>query len=127
MPTEIHFPSWRLPAQSEQQEHWIKVLNMFKVNNKHTRTMPMVSFWCLYYLWTYVTPCSTVSIVNFEQVIAGWLSKIKFHTDFHTSKFQYVLQKVGRGNHDSNSQRMFWVSLNNLWDQVVKWSEYKQV
>ena len=55
MPTEIHFPSWRLPAQSEQQEHWIKVLNMFKVNNKHT----------------YVTPCSTVSIVNFEQVIAG--------------------------------------------------------
>ena len=22
--------------------------------------------------WTYFTPCSSVSIVNFEQVIAGW-------------------------------------------------------
>ena len=31
---------------------------MFKVNNKVTRT--------------YFTPCSSVSIVNFEQVYAGW-------------------------------------------------------
>ena len=31
---------------------------MFKVNNKDTRT--------------YFTPCSSVSIVNFEQVNAGW-------------------------------------------------------
>ena len=34
---------------------------MFKVNNKDTRTRP------------YFTPCSNVSIVNFEQVNAGWL------------------------------------------------------
>ena len=33
---------------------------MFKVNNKDTRTTP------------YFTPCSSVSIVNFEQVDAGW-------------------------------------------------------
>ena len=64
---------------------------MFKVKNKDTRTMPGVvsgvfsvnfehvikplttvaklsiaSFWSLYF-----TPCSCVSIVNFEQVIAG--------------------------------------------------------
>ena len=31
---------------------------MFKVNNKDTRT---------------TTPCSSVSIVNFEHVIAGWV------------------------------------------------------
>ena len=31
---------------------------MFNVNNKDTRT--------------YFTPCSSVSIVNFEHVIAGW-------------------------------------------------------
>ena len=39
---------------------------MFKVNKKDTRT--------------YFTPCSSVSIVNFEQVIAGWgviLSNVK--------------------------------------------------
>ena len=46
---------------------------MFKVNNKGTRTTPMVSFCYLYcQLWTYFTPCSSVSIVNFEHVIAGW-------------------------------------------------------
>ena len=42
---------------------------MFKVNNKDTRTTPMASFWYLYCeLGTYFTPCSSVSIVNFEQV-----------------------------------------------------------
>ena len=37
--------------------------NMFKVNNKDTRTTPMP---------TYFTPCSSVFIANFEHVIAGW-------------------------------------------------------
>ena len=46
---------------------------MFKVNNKDTKTTPMASFWCLYrLLWTYFTSYSSVSIVNFEQVNAGW-------------------------------------------------------
>ena len=36
---------------------------MFKVNNKDTRTTPPM---------VYFTPCSSVSIVNFEQVNAGW-------------------------------------------------------
>ena len=46
---------------------------MFKVNNKDTRTTPLTSFWCLYcQFWTYFTPCSCVSIVNFEQVNAKW-------------------------------------------------------
>ena len=55
---------------------------MFKVNSGNTRTKceicskltPTASFWCLYcYLWTYFTLCSTVSIVNFEHVIADWV------------------------------------------------------
>ena len=34
----------------------------------------MTSFSCLYcQLRTYFTPCSSVSIVNFEHVIAGWV------------------------------------------------------
>ena len=36
---------------------------MFKVNNKDTKTTLMAS---------YFTPCSSVSIVNFEHAIAGW-------------------------------------------------------
>ena len=35
---------------------------MLKVNNKDTRTTPLA----------YFTPCSSVSIVNFKHVIAGW-------------------------------------------------------
>ena len=42
---------------------------MFKVNNKDARTTPLVSFW---YLYCYFTPFSIVSIVNFEQINAGW-------------------------------------------------------
>ena len=36
---------------------------MFRVNNKDTRTT----------LLPYFTPCSGVSIVNFEHVIVGWV------------------------------------------------------
>ena len=62
---------------------------MFKVNNKDNRTLPMASFWCLYFqLWTYFTPCSGVSTVTFEQVNASWakeyektMHKIKFVAD----------------------------------------------
>ena len=39
--------------------------NMFKVNNKDTRTTSMLLY-C--YLWTYFTPFSSFSIVEFEQV-----------------------------------------------------------
>ena len=38
---------------------------MFKVNNKDTRTTPMA----------YFTPYSSVSIVNFQHVIACWEQK----------------------------------------------------
>ena len=38
---------------------------MLKVNNKDTRTTPLA---------TYFTACSSVSIVNFEQVDANWVN-----------------------------------------------------
>ena len=47
--------------------------NIFIANNRDTRPMPMTSFWCLYCeLWTYFTTSSSVFIVKFEQVNAGW-------------------------------------------------------
>ena len=40
--------------------------------------MWLASFWCLYcYFWTYFTPSSSVSIVNFEQINAGWVVYLK--------------------------------------------------
>ena len=39
-----------------------------------TTTTPLASFWCLYfYLWTHFIPCSSVTFVQFEYVIAGWV------------------------------------------------------
>ena len=52
---------------------------MFKVNNRNTRARSEKLFkvnnkdtCCLYWkIWTFFTPCSSVSIVNFEQLNAG--------------------------------------------------------
>ena len=45
---------------------------MLKVNNRNNRRRCEI---CskLTILWTYFTPCFSVSIVNFEHVIAGWV------------------------------------------------------
>ena len=41
----------------------------------------MASFSCLYcWLWTYLTPYSSVTIVNFEHVIGGWERTCQFST-----------------------------------------------
>ena len=53
---------------------------LLKVNNRNSGTrceicskLTITSFWCLYCsLWTYFTPCSSVSIFNLEHVIADW-------------------------------------------------------
>ena len=61
---------------------------MFKVNFRNTRAICEICsklkiktskwcalFWCLYcYFWTYFTYCSSVSIVDFEQINAGWVT-----------------------------------------------------
>ena len=51
---------------------------MFKVNNEDTRTT-LVS---LLLTLTYFMPCSGVSIVNIEQLNAGWVS-LYFHVIQH--------------------------------------------
>ena len=40
-------PQKHLPAQSQQQKHYKKVWNIFKISNKRTRTRSMTSIWCL--------------------------------------------------------------------------------
>ena len=50
---------------------------MFKVNNRNTRTRcEICSKLTICQLWTHFTPCSSVSIVNFEQVNAGWVNSL---------------------------------------------------
>ena len=58
---------------------------LFKVNNRNTRTRttPLA-----YFTLTYFTPCSSVSIVNFEQVNAGcdiaFYSPVSYHWPLFT-------------------------------------------
>ena len=48
---------------------------MFKVNTKDLRTWHCSGIFIVNYL-IYFTPCSSISIVNFELVIAGWESDL---------------------------------------------------
>ena len=49
-----------------------------KVNNRNTRTRCEI---CSKSTLTYFKPCSTVSIVNFEHVIAGWVVYLDLFCD----------------------------------------------
>ena len=51
---------------------------MSKANNKDIRTKSMTSFWFLYcQLWTYFTPCSSVSVADLEQLITSGVISFK--------------------------------------------------
>ena len=45
---------------------------MFKVKNKDTYQNDAIGFE-FEHIWTYLTPCFSVSIVNVDQVNAGWV------------------------------------------------------
>ena len=67
----VHPLSRQLLVQSQQRKHQNNVWNLFKVNNKDTRRTSATSLWCLYcWLWIDFTHCSSVSIVDLEQVVA---------------------------------------------------------
>ena len=67
-------PNRHCLVQNKQWKYQNNVWNPFKVNNKNTRTTAVTSFWCCYcQLWTDFTHCSGVSIVDFEQINAGWV------------------------------------------------------
>ena len=56
---------------------------MIRVNNKDTRTTP-----------TYFTPCSSISIVNFEYVIFGWGVNISFLGDiWRRTKYRKIFSQ----------------------------------
>ena len=65
-------------------EKYIK-WNLFKVNNKNTKTTSLTSPWYLYrQLWTCFNHCSGASIVDFEQVNSGWVWSSFYQESFQT-------------------------------------------
>ena len=79
----------------------------------------MASFWLFYYqLWTYFTPCSSVSILNFEHVIARRVNEIK--TELLTL-FWYLLQwTMKRFNRISYSLHCWlWIFTYVFWKGIL--------
>ena len=70
---DLNRSSQQLLVQSEQMKHESGVSNIFKANNKDIKMTSMTSFLCLYWqVWINFTHCYIVSIVDFEQLTAGW-------------------------------------------------------
>ena len=56
-------------VQYQQLKHQKKLSNMFKVNNKNSRTTSMMLFWCFIVNFEHMSHLfSSVSIVDFEQI-----------------------------------------------------------
>ena len=75
----------------------IVVQNLAKFNNKETTTKSMISFWYLCWLWTDFA-CDGASIVDYEQVNAGWESAINRNSSIKYSAeiYQYQYAKSMR-------------------------------
>ena len=68
----------KLTIKTPERRHWRRT-GVFIVNFENTRMALLTSYWCLYrWLWAYFTPCSSVSIGNFEYVNAGWATNFPY-------------------------------------------------
>ena len=71
---KVKYHNRHVLVQNQQWRHQ-NMWNLFKVGNNDTRTWSLTSFWCLNrQFWTYFTHCSGVSIIDFDQVNAGYIS-----------------------------------------------------
>ena len=77
-------------------------VNMLKANNRNTRTR--CEIWSKLTIKTYFTRCSNVSIVNFKQVNAGWVTHFRAMFHFYipsnivsTPVFKRVLRTFRKG------------------------------
>ena len=90
-------------------------------------------FYCFYcLLWTHYTLCATVSIVNFEHVIAGWVRNIswapvsmsKTSGRMQINIFWIPLetyQLILLGTYDDRNLRLTLVKLLKLIRDVINW------
>ena len=72
--------------------------------------MPVASFCCLYsQLWSYFTPGSSVSIVNFEHVIAGWVwLPAAYYYGATCSALKQIMTVTPKKSFPENSGKYHW-------------------
>ena len=111
--TEIHhpYPANKYMQNVSNRNIRKRCINMFKINNKDTRTMPITSFWCLLLIlyWTYFTHYSTVSFVDFEQVNICWRRNISAKISNIT--FGYKRLRVYHCLNTTNQNDRFWYNM----------------
>ena len=70
----MHYPAGSYMFKVNDRNTRTKVWNMFKVNYKATKTTPWCRFGDFIVNYEHISHrCSSVSIVNFKQVNAGWV------------------------------------------------------
>ena len=85
---------------------------MFKVNKRNTIIR------CE--LWTYFTPCSSVSITNFEQVNTGWVRAWKPAYSLNSILFQLKLMYLITSNQITDKK--YWTMKSFTGFQTLKFS-----
>ena len=93
-----YYHGWDLLVESQQLKHQDNIWNLFRFNNKDTRTTSMTSFWCLdCWFGTYIAHIAGVFIGYFEQVNNGWLIiSSEFSVTFSTELPRSLRQKLRR-------------------------------
>ena len=82
---------------------------MFKVNKKDIRTVPLACS----YVWRYFTPCSSASIVDFEQANAGWKAST-FQICENLEQFVLNSSLVGNENPTKILQKLRVINVNRF-------------
>ena len=71
----VHIHLIHIPKRCYWRRSDVLIVNVEKIS--HNVLVFPWSFWCFYcYLWTYLTPFSSVSIVDFEQVNVSWVQTV---------------------------------------------------
>ena len=93
---------------------------MFKVNDKNTRTAPMA----------YFTPYSSVSIVNFEHVFAGWVFTVHFTSQI-SNLTAFFAHSLDIWNHNISTsffqRRKGWAIVQEFLLNILGYSFHKRL
>ena len=109
-------PSWYLLVWSQQWKHQNNVWNLFRVNNKDTRTTSWCCFDAFVVNFEHFTHCPGVSIVDFEPENAGWIEALIFLSDFFFFFFFFLIVYI----QDKEILALFLLKITNSGQTLLK-------
>ena len=95
-PIEICSKQIQWGLQSQQQKQMKKLWNMFKINNKDTRTVSTTSFWCIFTVkLEHISYLFLLFTADFEQLDPCWNWTINVQLQWKLSKVDTYRTKTG--------------------------------